>query len=109
MKTSLSFVKKTLLPTVLFVCGGFAANAAGGQISFTGSVVDPGCELQLEGISCYQAEQGKFDYKAFHIDRARASLEVGESVSLPVLSSRIELIEVSRLTEEKTLISASVR
>ncbi|TVL12070.1 hypothetical protein AYJ02_18970 [Shewanella algae] len=83
--------------------------AAEGLLGFVGLVLEPGCELQQQGIRCYQAEQGKFDYKAFQLDRSQASLEVGISVSFPIASSRIELIEVRWLTEEKALISASFR
>ena len=107
MRYSFSFIRTTLLSTVLLACGGFAANAADGQISFTGSVVDPGCELQQQGINCYQSESSAFQYTALPFDQTALALDVGESLSLVSPSTRLDLIEVSRVADEEMLISAS--
>ncbi|PSS73607.1 type 1 fimbrial protein [Shewanella algae] len=107
MRYSYSFIRTTLLSTVLFACGGFAASAADGQINFAGSVVAPGCELQQQGINCYQAESSAFQYTALPFDQTALGLDVGESLSLTPPSARLDLIQVSRVAEAEMLISAS--
>ncbi len=107
MRYSFSYTSTTLLSTVLLACGGFAANAADGQISFVGSVVDPGCELQLQGINCYQTEKSAFQYTALPFGQTALALDVGESLSLVSPSTRLDLIEVRRVAEAEMLISAS--
>ncbi|BCV55808.1 hypothetical protein [Shewanella algae] len=102
-------ISTTLLSTLLFVFCGFAANANAdeGQISFIGSVVDPGCELQQQGINCYQAEKSAFQYTALPFGQTALALDVGERLSLAPPSARLDLIEVSRVAEAEMLISAS--
>ncbi|MEL4392644.1 hypothetical protein AAEH73_06300 [Shewanella algae] len=100
-------ISTTLLSAVLFVFCGFAANADEGQISFIGSVVDPGCELQQQGINCYQAEKSAFQYTALPFGQTALALDVGERLSLAPPSARLDLIEVSRVAEAEMLISAS--
>ena len=107
MRYSFSYIRTTLSSTALLACVSFAVNAAEGQLSFMGSVVDSGCELQQQGINCYQAERSAFQYTALPLGQTALSLDVGDRLSLASPFARLDLIEVSRLADDEVLISLS--
>lgn len=96
-----------LLSALLLGVSCLQVQAVEGQLSFTGSVVDPGCELQRQGISCYQTGKIGFQYTALPLDKTALTLKVGESLFLTSPSSRLNSIEVNRLAEDEVLISLS--
>lgn len=99
--------KKTSL-SVLLLAGlsSFVYAKSEGVISFQGAVVEPSCELHVQGISCYEVENAQYSM-AMQFKLDSLNLAVGGSKSLSVLPSKFALVEVVKLCHSELLISAN--
>ncbi|MDR6965081.1 hypothetical protein [Shewanella putrefaciens] len=100
-------IKKTFGVLVLIGMSSFVYAKNEGVIRFQGAVVEPSCELHLQGISCYEVGSANYNHTAIQFKSDSFSLAVGGSKSLPVLPSKFALVEVVKLRHDELLVSAN--
>ncbi|NAW60002.1 MULTISPECIES: hypothetical protein [unclassified Vibrio] len=107
MKRPRRFIKQLFFIGLLSVLGAPYVQIHASTITFSGSVIEPGCMLQQEGIRCYEPAIKDYQLTYLPFKDISAKMSVGEKVYISSPSLKINWVEVHRLSEKSVIVSAN--